>query len=201
MTINRIIAGIFMGMLLACSTENSADNQVEMGESKAVQALPVCDCEDLIEHEPGVFFLAGEAFTGACLIYYQNSDAKYIEKQLLDGKVNGKVIYYDKSGAVLYEENYVQGDYQIDLNKEKLHCNCKTLTKETINGQTKHFYKGQLFTGTCSDQYPDSEQDYVISTYANGLLNGFRTYYGKDGAVLYQEKYKSDTLIQVISPQ
>ncbi len=201
MSVKFLFAGLISGILISCQSDQSNENQVELGESKSAEVVASCQCDELVKSDKDVYLLNGDPYTGNCIILYQNSDKKYIEKQYLEGKMNGEVIYYDQAGNVIYRENYVQGEYKKDLATENIHCNCKVLTKETVNNQTKLYYKGQLFTGTCSDQYLNSDQDYIKSSYKNGLLDGYKTYYTKDGTILYQEKYQSNTLVTTIYPE
>ena len=185
-------------IIASCQNKNKPDSQVELGESKTKAAVQTCFCDELEVDSAGLLTLNGGAYTGNCIINYQNSDKKYIEKQLMAGEINGKVIYYDQNGGVIYEENYVKGDYKVDLKKDNIHCNCKVLTREKVNDRMKYFYEGMLFTGTCSDQYPETNQDYFKASYKDGLLDGYKVFYDRNGEILYQERYQEDSLIQII---
>lgn len=182
----------------SCDSLSDSDNVVELGESKTGGDIIVCNCEDLTKDSIGILNYNGIPFTGNCLIKYQNSEKTYIEKQILNGQINGKIKYFNRSGKVLFEENFVQGEFKLDLSQESIHCNYKSLTFKQEGFFKKCYYNDMLFTGTCSDQYPNSDQDYFKSTYKDGLLHGYNTYYDKNGEILYQEKYRSDTLVKVV---
>ena len=196
---NKILLLPLLIWICSCQSVVS-DGAVEtFGESKAIGELANCNCADLVENEAGVLLLDGKIFTGICLIKYEGTDHKYIEKQILNGVINGKISYYGKDGSVLFEEYFNQGKMQLDLTKESIRCNCKVLTKKTRVDNRK-YYKDQLFTGTCFDVYPASKQPYFEAAYKNGERNGFTSYYNKGGDLLFTEKYRNDSLIKIIEP-
>ncbi|MFD1551957.1 hypothetical protein DNU06_01340 [Putridiphycobacter roseus] len=197
---NRIILLPFLIWMMSCQTASKSDKVETFGEAKSKGELATCDCKDLLEDGEGLLQYNGTPFTGICIIKYQGTESKYIEKQILNGLINGKISYYGRDGKVIFEEKFNKGGLQLDLTNESIRCNCKVLTKKKDQSEIKKYFKGQLFTGTCFDVFPNSEQPYFESAYQNGLRNGFTSYYNKNGDLLFTEKYRNDSLIKVIEP-
>ena len=192
---------ILMLFIAACQSKSTKNSLVESGESKSEKNTRTCSCDLLVLDSNGVFIFEDSPFTGNCIVNYKDTNIVYIEKQFLKGRLNGKVIYYDQSGRIIFEENYQHGDYKLNLKKENLHCNCKQLEVKQVNKSNKYYFDGALFTGRCSDLYPNSEQAYFMTTYKNGLLDGLTIYYDRSGGVLYTERYEANELTRLTYPE
>jgi len=185
----------------ACNSSHKEDTVIEMGNNKESESIALCNCDDLIENENKELSLNGQVYTGNCFLDYPQSDQKYLEKQILNGKVHGKIIYFDKQGNVLFEETYNKGNLLGDLDNTSA-CSCADLIiKETDDGVNKNYLNDILYTGGCEDYFPNTDQLYLESNYKNGLLDGFTIYYQKDGSVLMMQEYKDGVLIEDIIPQ
>lgn len=184
---------------LACNNETKDDSLFEQGSQKKDDVVEQCTCEELIESEKG-FTLKEELFTGVCLQYNQKTGEKMIEKHFLDGVLNGDIVYFKNNGEVLYKERYEQGGLVQNLKNESVECNCKELKRVKEESRYKYYYHDQLYTGTCSDLYRNSDQKYMESNYMDGYLEGLSTFYTIDGEILYLEKYENGLLIKTIYP-
>ena len=69
------------------------------------------------------------------------------------------------------------------------------------NGLKKHYLNNSLYTGKCSDNFPNSDQVYLEANYKDGLLHGYTIYYQKDGKVLMIHNYENGEIIKEITPQ
>jgi hypothetical protein len=195
---NRIVIFVSISLFLSCS--RSLESSVEsLGSYMSEGSVASCLCAELDTNDHGQLVIDGKVFTGNCFISYVNGDSKYIEKQIVNGFINGKIIYYSPSGEVLFEEKFQNGKHQIDLSIENIRCQCDELVKN--EKEAKYYYKNQLFKGVCYRLFPGTEQPYVEITYAKGVRNGFTTYYSKLGDLLYTEKYELGTLVKVIYPE
>jgi len=188
-------------LLIGCNTLHKEETVIEMGNNKESESIELCNCDDLSENDKKELTLNGQVYTGNCFLDYPQSDQKYIEKQILNGKVHGKITYFDKQGNVLFEETYNNGNLLGDL-ENKSTCSCAELTiKETDDGVVKNYLNDILYTGGCEDYFPNTNQLYLESNYKDGLLNGFTIYYQKDGSVLMMQEYKDGVLMEDIIPQ
>jgi hypothetical protein len=186
--------------LISCETEDN-EVSIELGKNKQFTNLPSCNCDSLVLNENKKLELKNSIFTGTCFLNYPIGDQKYIEKQILDGTIHGKITYFDKTGDLLFEEIYNQGKLLTSADN-KSHCNCTDLLmKGGENNIKKNYLNKSLFTGTCEGYFPNTNQLYLESNYKNGLLNGFTVYYNKDGSMLMMQNYKDGVLIEDIIPQ
>ncbi|MFK8038045.1 MAG: hypothetical protein AB8B74_07135 [Crocinitomicaceae bacterium] len=193
---------LFFVILVCINCRNELDENLEsLGENRQVETVETCLCSELETTEDKTFTKNGALYTGNCIIKYHDSDQSYIEKQIVNGRLNGKIIYYGSDGTVLFEEKYEKGTHQLDLDVENITCNCNDLIKEKRDKLTVHLYKGQLFRGECYSNFPGLDQPYIRISYTKGLRNGFTWYYNKFGDILYTEKYKDDELTKVIYPK
>ncbi len=201
---NKIFSiSIISILLIACSEDSSSsDNEFESsGSMMQSDNLDTCECNVLDVDTNGTMFLNETAYTGLCAENYPNTESKYIEKSILDGKLHGKTVYYDKSGNVLIEELYENGEKKRSGELEDLICDCHELVRKeaTIpNMPTTYSLDDIPFTGTCTDLYPGSSQTYMEVTYKNGLLEGRSSYYDRDGEIMYTEKYENGKLISTV---
>lgn len=187
--------------LISCESKPEAEVDIELGHNKEFENLPMCNCDSLVSDEKDKLLLDESIFTGTCFLNYPNGDQKYIEKQILDGTIHGKITYFDKAGEILFEETYNKGKLLTNA-ENKSRCNCTDLVmKEGENNLKKNYLNESLFTGTCEDFFPNSDQLYLESNYKDGLLDGFTIYYQKDGAVLMMQDFKAGVLIEDIVPQ
>jgi len=180
-------------MLNSCQTTQKK-TEVELGANKGIEDVQVCHCDSLNMNDRSELMFKGEVFTGVCELYYPNSTNKYVSKQILNGKINGSIFYYDKEGNILVEEEYVNGK-KIGEKDQILLVNCKDLSVKEVSNQKIYYYNEKPFTGTCQDFYPNSNQAYLVSDYKDGKLNGYTTYFNKDGSVLIMNKYKDNELV------
>jgi antitoxin component YwqK of YwqJK toxin-antitoxin module len=82
------------------------------------------------------------------------------------------------------------------------HCNCKDLKmKASSDKLTKNYLNTILFSGSCEDYYPNSDQIYLEANYKKGLLHGFTIHYTKNGSAILMQKYEEGILIEEIIPQ
>jgi antitoxin component YwqK of YwqJK toxin-antitoxin module len=180
--------------MLSCQN-NKKDTVVEMGSNKELKMIQSCNCDSLTKNKDGLFILNNKLYTGTCELYYPNSNEKYMTKQLLDGQVNGSIFYYDKNGNIILEEEYVKGK-KTGNKDELLMVNCKELiVKENDEGEKIYYLNDRPFSGTCEDYYPQSNQTYIISNYKDGKLNGYTTYFNKDGTTLIMNKYEDNQVV------
>ncbi len=188
---------VILGLLsFSISCEQSGQKyEVEIGANLKTDEEITCNCDELEKNDQNLFEFNGDLFTGLCEQSYPNSDEKYMTKQFLEGKVHGSIFYYSQSGEVILEEEYVGGD-KVGEKGEILQVNCKALTKKEVDGQNLFFYNDKLFTGSCKDFYPNSEQTYVETYYKDGMLDGFSTYFNKDGSVLIMQKFEKNILVK-----
>ncbi|MCG8573973.1 MAG: hypothetical protein MI810_03750 [Flavobacteriales bacterium] len=188
--------------LISCKGESKSDEKVvDDGNVMSTAKLDSCDCKDLQTDTLGNHFLKDEAFTGICLDYYPGSDEKYIEKNLLEGKLHGKVIYYAKGGDILMEEVYESGNKKRSGEVEDLVCNCDELEKKSHPDPLLpvRFMLDEIpFSGKCEQFYPESDQLYLEAQYNDGLLDGYSIYYDREGTTLYMEEYSKGTLLKTV---
>lgn len=188
-------------LLLSCNMNGNEDTtQIELGENKEVDLSLQCHCDSLIIDTLGILSYHSEIFSGICFSTYPNSDQKYIEKEILKGEYHGKVTYFDKQGKELYSETYNKGEAMGDLENQP-GCNCMELEMKDENGANKYYLNQTIYTGKCTDNFPNSDQVYLESNYKNGLLHGYTIYYTKDGKVLMMHNYENGEIIKEITPQ
>lgn len=186
---------------ISCETKEDNEVSIELGHNKEIENLPECNCDSLTLNESDQLVLSESIFTGICFLNYPGGDQKYIEKQILDGTIHGKITYFDKSGEVLFDETYNNGKL-LNNAENKSRCNCMDLVmKDGENNLMKNYLNESLFTGTCQDFFPNSDQIYLEANYKNGLLDGFTIYYQKDGSVSLMQDFKEGVLIEDIIPQ
>lgn len=188
-------------IFFACNSSSEPQKtEVEMGNNMESDITAICNCDELEENDEKLLQLNGTIYTGNCFLNYPNSDEKYIEKQILNGKVHGKIAYFDKNGGLLFEETYNDGNLVGDLENSSV-CDCSDIVLDKSDGTPKYYLNDILYTGSCEDYYPNSEQLYLESNYKDGQLDGFTIYYQKDGSVLMMQNYKEGVLLEDIIPQ
>lgn len=195
----KLVFPIIVFLFWSCNSAESKGSTESFGENKSEGSVASCLCTELIQNAKGELEKDGKLFTGNCFLNYENSDIKYIEKQLVNGLINGMVKYFSKEGEIIFEEKFEKGSHQVDLEIENIRCDCSLLSKKDTDN--KSYYKGQLFKGTCFSLFPLIEQPYIEVSYQGGLRDGFTTYYSKIGDILYIEKYEKGELIKTIYPK
>jgi len=196
----KILLNLSLILLITACNSNQDTTQVELGENKEVDMSAECNCDSLKTDTTGVLILESEVFSGKCYSNYPNSSQKYIEKEILKGEYHGKVSYFDKQGNLLYSETYSKGESMGDIENQP-NCNCMDIEMKDENGVKKHYFNSSLYTGKCSDNFPDTDQVYLEANYKNGLLHGYTIYYKKDGQVLMMHNYENGEIINEITPQ
>ena len=102
----------FLGLLslsiiiLASCGENN--NEINDSENDTVVDSNYCDCHELIFDEAYNHFYRferREPFTGLCEEFHGNGELK-MEKNMLEGKVHGKVITYHDNGQIHEDEEF-----------------------------------------------------------------------------------------------
>lgn len=175
------------------SEPKQESGNLDSGTVKQSGMLDTCACSDLDIDSSGNHLLKESIFTGICVENYPETNVKYIEKNILNGKLHGKIRYFDKNGEVILEEVYEAGSKKRSGDVESLTCSCSELDKiETpgiSSGPVMYVLDDIPFTGTCREYYPESDQVYMEVNYRKGLVHGFTTYYKKDGSTLLIEKY------------
>lgn len=195
-----ILTLFILTLFIGCDSSHNEETVIEMGNNKESDISASCNCDDLDANSENLLILDSKVFTGTCFLNYPQSDQKYIEKQILNGKVHGKITYFDKLGELLFEETYNNGNLVGDL-ENNTKCDCSDIVIKESEDFSKNYLNDILYTGGCEDFYPNSDQLYLESNYKNGLLNGFTIYYQKDGSVLIMQEYKDGVLIEDIVPQ
>jgi hypothetical protein len=191
-----LIAGLY-----ACG-EQHVDKSTD-GSISQTTVADTCNCDMLVTDTTGLHTLSDTAFTGVCLSYYEGSDDKYLEKNLLEGRLHGKVTYFDRTGQILLEEMYENGaQKRTGSPGENMTCNCAEL--EFVNTHDPNYptiakLDDVPFTGRCEEKYPDSEQLSLESNYKKGLLNGYTVYYNRDGSSILMEHYENGMLVSAVN--
>ncbi|MBK8924656.1 MAG: hypothetical protein IPM74_01835 [Crocinitomicaceae bacterium] len=187
-------------LLGACGSDTSSENQPNQPAEVNEVSIETCSCDELNIDSTGMHTKSGQAFTGICTKNYENSDVIYLEKNLLQGKLHGKVIYYDKSGEVLLEETYENGVARLTGNAETtLTCNCSDLDVKNVQGIGVYKLNNVPFTGRCEKFYENSSQLYMESYYKSGFLHGYTVYYNRDGSTILMEKYENGLLVNTLN--
>lgn len=65
-------------------------------------------------------------------------------------------------------------------------CSCDSLVKDSDGNLTQN---GELFTGICTHNYPNSDTKYMVKSILKGQLHGNISYYDREGALLMTEVY------------
>lgn len=193
---------LLVPVLFGCNNENTSAEHVDDGNLMSVNKMDTCSCDELQADEHGMELLNGNPFTGICYSNYPQTDIKYIEKSLLEGKLHGKVTYFTKTGEVLIEEIYESGKQKRSGSSDALECSCSELEVHSTPGVSivKYTLDDIPYTGKCYGYYSDADtgQIYLESYYRDGFLDGNTIYYDRDGSTLYFEEYKSGELIRVV---
>jgi hypothetical protein len=189
-------------LVFSCGENNkSNDEELDTGTVKQSEQLDTCSCSELDIDSTGNHFFKNKLYTGICVENYPNSDSKYIEKNILNGRLHGRIAYYDKSGEIILEEIYEEGNKKRSGNVDIVICACSELEKVETPGNVapvRYFLDEIPFTGSCEEYYPNTGQLYMQVNYENGLVHGFTTYFNKDGSTLLIEKYDNGEMISVI---
>lgn len=187
---------VFLLLLISCGDGSSEKSTPEGSSNMSEQTLAdTCDCSTLQIDSLGNHLRNGQPFTGTCVSYYDGSETKYLEKNILNGLLHGKVEYFDKSGESLLQEFYEDGVQKRSGNQENgLTCDCSELQIQTVQNISVYKLDDVPFTGKCEKHYENSSQLYMESSYKNGLLDGYTVYYNKDGSTILMEKYERGEL-------
>lgn len=202
---NRLLSFSFVFLFICSCTGDSDESEnltSDTGKVMKSEFLDTCKCAALDVDSLGNHFRDGEKFTGICMDYYPGSTDKYIEKNLLSGRIHGKVTYYSKDGEMLIEEIYENGQKKRSGEVDVLNCPCTELKKEETHIPQvpfRYLLDGIPYTGTCEEFYPESNQLYVSRQYKNGVMDGHTVFYNRDGSTLMIEKYESGLLISVVN--
>ncbi len=193
---------IIIGAILftACKNENQDKNLIEEGNLKSIESVDTCLCDDLFVDSLGIYFKDDTPYNGVCVHNYPESDQKYMVKGIMNGKLHGKVIYYDNRGEVLVQEVYENGQKKRTGDGAPMTCDCSELEIKKIPGESiqRSFLEEIPFSGTCTKKFPESDQVYMEAHYKNGLQEGFTSYYNQMGKTLYMEKYEHGELLKII---
>ena len=185
---------LFSSFFIICfsSCQDEQSNLVEDGDVLTSDLDDTCSCSSLEVDSLDTYTKNGVNYTGVCVENYPETDLKYIEKNILSGKLHGNVTYFDKEGNVLIEEIYENGISKRSSKNDAITCDCTELEEMKLSNSAnikRYSLDGIPFTGKCESYYPETNQLYIESNYKNGFLNGYTIYYKKDGANLYMEKY------------
>ena len=188
-------------IIYSCSDGQKPDIETDGGTVMETKLSDTCECRELITDSTGIHYLNGELYTGVCREYYPETESKYIDKNLLKGELHGEVTYYGKSGKILFQEVYKNGEKKRSGEIDAISCKCSELEKvdSPLKSEGSRFLlDGIPFTGTCESYYPESQQKYMQLDYKNGLQHGRSIYYKKDGSTLYIETYEHGQLVSTI---
>lgn len=168
----------------------------------------VIDCQEKLVYDEDrklvVTNSTGAAFTGTCETCYLNGQ---LEQQVtfVNGKEDGEIITYFKSGCTQVVENYVQGiengtftvyyDSTGIVQKEsnfymgQFEGHQYQLTK---NGDTviSEYYTNDLLNGMRRDFHPEGKLRTEVN-YTDGLINGMYKRYSPEGVLLEEIPYKN----------
>jgi hypothetical protein len=202
----RYLSGLIIVAIVISSCENQDVNNDyssgDLGKMKESEVLDTCQCSNLDVDTTDVHFLNEKIYTGICLEYYPESKDRYIEKNLLNGKIHGKVTYFNREGEILIEEVYDDGKKKRSGDVEVLTCACSELMKEATNIPQvpfRYLLDDIPYTGSCEEYYPDMNQLYMRINYRDGILQGYSSYFNKDGSTLLIQKYENGELISAIN--
>ncbi|MEO9533007.1 MAG: hypothetical protein ABJG68_00030 [Crocinitomicaceae bacterium] len=194
-----IIALSLVFGVLSCGSESDQIPPATNNSGTVMQSslMDTCFCAELDVDSTGVFYKKEAKYTGMCIENYPETEIKYIEKSLLEGRLHGKIKFFDKQGNVLIEEIYENGDKKRSGEVEILDCDCSELTLKvsTTPGIPNRYYLDDIpYTGTCHEFYPGIDQKYMEVSYKQGVHHGRTTYFNKDGSTMYSEKYEKGEL-------
>lgn len=201
---STLIVPFFLFFVLACGGSDSSGNSSTESTGKVMQSefLDTCQCTELEMDSTENYFKEGKLYTGICLDFYPTTTDKYVEKNLLNGRLHGKLTYYSRDGSVLIEEIYENGTKKRSGEVDVLKCACSELEKEATHiPQVPFRFKldGIPYTGKCEELYPESSQIYVSRNYKDGIPDGHTVYYNRDGSTMIIEKYENGILVQAIN--
>ena len=187
--------------LIACSENIELSESEDIGTIKNIDQELECSCDSLELSADSSMLYNDTLFTGKCFMNYRNTGDKYVEKHYLSGKLHGKILYYDKEGEIIAEEEYSNGVNTVSATESFVPCDCSELRLEKgANGLPNKKYKKTLpYTGVCYEYYPGTEDVYMELNYQKGLLHGYCKYYDKEGNQLYMEEYNKGVLEAVIN--
>ncbi|NOQ73772.1 MAG: hypothetical protein GQ574_17320 [Crocinitomix sp.] len=198
----KAVVFISLCLVLFAQCDNSKPDVdlIQEGTMMNSAVQDTCLCDDLAMDTLGVFSKNDSLFTGVCILNYPNTDLEYVVKGILNGQLHGTVIYYDKTGNILVEEVYEEGQKKRTGDGAPMACDCNELEQRGSPGETKKqsFLDDIPFTGKCLKKYPDTDQIYMEVNYKSGLLEGFTIFYDHAGETMYMEKYEQGDLIKVI---
>jgi hypothetical protein len=188
-------------LVLAASCGGDSAEKTPQGSTHISEQTQgdVCDCDTLEIDSLGNHTLEGKPFTGSCISYYVDSEDKYLEKNILNGLLHGKVNYFDRNGEILLEEFYENGVQKRSGDSETgLTCDCSELKIQEIQGMSVYKLDDVPFTGRCERFYENSTQLYMESNYKKGILDGYTVYYNRDGSTILMEKYERGVMISTV---
>lgn len=189
-----------MSFLLFSCSDGQREDIVEPGEVLSTDLPDTCSCDELTQDSLGFYYSSDGLYSGVCISNYPNTDLRYIEKNILEGKLHGKVTYYDKAGKVLMEEIYESGKSK--RSGDNLECQCSELIEmkqADVRLPSRYSLDDIPFSGKCKTYFGDSVTVAMEASYENGYLHGYTTYYGKSGEKLYMEKYYQGVLETLIN--
>lgn len=195
----KYISFIFCLMLfVACGDEQGKTNSSENSNSE-ISLGDTCDCNELVIDSLGNHLLNDKAFTGICVSNYEGTDSKYLEKNLLNGRLHGKVEYYDREGQMILQEFYEDGNQKRSGGSDgATTCDCSELETQEVQGMSVYKLDNVPFTGKCEKFYDGEKQVYMESNYKKGLLHGYTVYYNRDGSTILMEKYENGEVVSAI---
>jgi antitoxin component YwqK of YwqJK toxin-antitoxin module len=104
----------------------------------------------------------------------------------INGKKQGKMIEYYKDGKIKGERLF-KDDIQIDKS---------TFYYPSGKVQEVQYYEEGKMNGGDTVFY-ESGQPQFLRTYNKGVLDGYIRKWAQDGSIIYEAKYRNDTLIEV----
>jgi hypothetical protein len=188
-------------ILVIASCDNNSAEGTNLGPATISEQTMenACDCDTLEIDSLGNHTLKGKAFTGSCVSHYNGTEDKYLEKNILNGLLHGKVTYFDRSGELLLEEFYENGEQKHTGESETgLTCDCSDLEIQDMQGMSIYKLNGTPFTGRCEKFYQNSTQLYMESNYRKGILDGYTIYYNRDGSTILMENYEAGVMTSTV---
>jgi len=186
----------FSALLTACGGSSSTKTNQDSTTKSQTLVVEQCDCNELQIDSLGNHFKSDKPFTGICISYYAGSTDKYLEKNILNGLLHGKVEYFDRSGESILQEFYANGKLKkVGDEAAELTCDCNDLEVANVQGVSIYKLDDLPFNGTCEKYYAGTEQLYMESNYTQGVLDGSTIYYNRDGSIILTEEYDAGVLI------